>query len=251
MKTKLKLDGSIDMYKARLVVQGKRQKEGLDFLDTYSPVTRITSVRILIAIAALRDLEIHQMDVKTVFLNGDLEEEIYMKQPEGFIVQGQENKVCRIDKSLYRLKRAPKQWHEKFDTVMMSNRFSINKCDKCICFKCTPSGYVLLCMYVDDKHIIGSNKDIIQRSKNMLHSRFDMKDMGFADIILGIKITRNHDGIILSQDHYFMLKKYLRSLKITQMELRKLQLDTQLHLTKNADELVSSSSVASGVCKGH
>ena len=88
MKTKLKLDGSIDMYKARLVVQGKRQKEGLDFLDTYSPVTRITSVRILIAIAALRDLEIHQMDVKTVFLNGDLEEEIYMKHPEGFIVQG-------------------------------------------------------------------------------------------------------------------------------------------------------------------
>ena len=85
---------------------------------------------------------------------------------------------------------------------MMSNRFSINKYDKCICFKCTPSGYVLLCMYFDDMLIIGSNKDIIQRTKNMLHSRFDMKDMGFADVILGIKIMRTPDGIILSQDHY-------------------------------------------------
>ena len=107
----MKADGAIDKYKARLVVKGYKQREGLDYFDTYSPVTRITSIRMLIAIAAVYKLEIHQMDVKTAFLNGDLEEEIYLEQPEGFIVLGQEQKVCRLIKSLYGLKQAPKQWH--------------------------------------------------------------------------------------------------------------------------------------------
>ena len=100
-KKKMKADGSIDKYKARLVIKGYRQKEGLDYFDTYSHVTRITSIRMLIALVALYNLEIHQMDVKTTFLNGDLDEEIYMEQPEGFIVPGQEKKVCRLVKSLY------------------------------------------------------------------------------------------------------------------------------------------------------
>ena len=108
-KRKMKADGSIDKYKASLVVKGYRQKEGLDYFDSYSPVTRITSIRMLISIAALFKLEIHQIDVKTTFLNGDLNEEIYMEQPEGFVVSGQEKKVCRLVKSLYGLKQAPKQ----------------------------------------------------------------------------------------------------------------------------------------------
>ena len=82
-------------------------------------------------------LEIHQMDVKTAFLNGDLEEEIYLEQPEGFIVSGQEQKVCRLIKSLYGLKQTPKQWHAKFDEVMLSNGFKINECDKCVYVKQT------------------------------------------------------------------------------------------------------------------
>ena len=97
----LDINGSIDKHKARLVVKGYRQKEGLDYLDTYSPVTRITSICMLIAIAALFNLEIHQTDVKTAFLNGDLNEEIYMEQPEVFVVPGQEKKVCRLVKSLW------------------------------------------------------------------------------------------------------------------------------------------------------
>ena len=108
-KRKMKTDGSIDKYKARLVAKGYKQKEGLDYFDTYSPVMRITSIRMLISIAALHNLEIHQMDVKIDFLNGDLNEEIYMDQPEGFISLGQEKKVCRLVKSLYGLKQAPKQ----------------------------------------------------------------------------------------------------------------------------------------------
>ncbi|KAK4279046.1 hypothetical protein QN277_016809 [Acacia crassicarpa] len=107
-KKKMKVDGTIDKYKARLVVKGYRQREGLDYFDTYSPVTRITSIRMLIALAALNGLELHQMDVKTAFLNGELEEEIYLEQPEGFVVSGQERKVCRLIKSLYGLKQAPK-----------------------------------------------------------------------------------------------------------------------------------------------
>ena len=104
----MKADGDIDKYKARLVVKGYKKREGLDYFDTYSPVTRIISIRMLIAIAAVYKLEIHQMDVKTAFLNGDLKEEIYFEQPEGFIVPGQEQKVCRLIKSFYGLKQAPK-----------------------------------------------------------------------------------------------------------------------------------------------
>ena len=119
-KRKMKADGTIDKYKARLVIKGYRQKEGLDYFDTYYPVTRITSIKMILSIAALRNLEVHQMDVKTAFLNGDLEEEIYMEQLEGFSTPGQENKVCKLVKSLYGLKQTPKQWHEKFDNVMIS-----------------------------------------------------------------------------------------------------------------------------------
>ena len=109
LKRKLKADGSIEKYKARLVAIGFRHKENIDFFDTYSPVTRITSIRVLFAITAIHVFVIHQMDVKTTFLNGVLEKEIYMDQPEGFVVPGQEHKVCKLERSLYGLKQAPKQ----------------------------------------------------------------------------------------------------------------------------------------------
>ncbi|KAL0346535.1 UNVERIFIED_CONTAM: Retrovirus-related Pol polyprotein from transposon TNT 1-94 [Sesamum calycinum] len=104
LKRKYKADGSIDKYKVRLIAKGFKQKEGLDFFDTYSPVTRITSIRVLIDVAALYDLEIHQMDVKTAFLNGELDEEIYMEQPEGFVVPGQEKKSHYVETILRKFK---------------------------------------------------------------------------------------------------------------------------------------------------
>ena len=230
-KKKMKADGSIDKYKARLVVKGYRQKEGLDYFDTYSPVTRITSIRMLIAFASLNNLEIHQMDVKTAFLNGDLEEEIYMEQPEGFVAPGQEKKVCKLVKSLYGLKQAPKQWHEKFDSAMLSNGFKINECDKCVYVKTTQKGYVIVCLYVDDMLIIGSNAEMIRITKLFLSSRFDMKDMGIADVILGIKISKIPEGLILSQSHY--IAKVLEKFKKYEIKPSKTPVDVSLHLAKN------------------
>ena len=209
-KRKFKTDGSIDKYKARLVAKGYRQKEGLDYFDTYSPVSRITSIRMLIAIASLYSMEIHQMDVKTAFLNGELDEEIYMEQPEGFVVEGKETKVCKLVKSLYGLKQAPKQWHEKFDHTMLSHGFKINECDKCVYIKQNTNSCVLVCLYVDDMLIMGNSKDVILLTKRLLNSMFDMKDLGLADVILGIQIKRNNEGYILTQSHYVekILNKY-------------------------------------------
>nr|GEV25247.1 zinc finger, CCHC-type [Tanacetum cinerariifolium] len=131
-KRKMKVDGTFDKFKARLVIQGFRQKEGIDYFDTYAPIARITTIRLLLALAAIHNLVIHQMDVKTTFLNGDLDEEVYIKQPEGFIMTGNEHKVCKLVKSLYGLKQAPKQWHQKFDEVVLSSGFHLNQSDKCV-----------------------------------------------------------------------------------------------------------------------
>jgi hypothetical protein len=126
-KKKLRPDGTIEKYKAHLVAKGYTQKEGEDFFDTYSPIARLTTIRVLLSLAASHGLLIHQMDVKTAFLNGELEEEIYMEQPDGFVVDGQEGKVCKLLKSLYGLKQAPKQWHEKFERTLTAEGFVVNE----------------------------------------------------------------------------------------------------------------------------
>ena len=122
----MKPDGSIDKYKTRLVAKGFKQLEGIEFFDTFSPVTRIISIRLLVVMAAIFYLQIYQIDVKTALLNGDLNEEIYMDQPECSVEAGQERKVCKLTKSLYGLNQAPKQWHEKFDSCMIENGFKTN-----------------------------------------------------------------------------------------------------------------------------
>ena len=119
----MKIDGTIDKFKAGLVAQGFRQKLGIDHFDTYEPVARITTIRLLVAFATIYHLKLHQMDVKTAFLYGDLYKEVYMKQPKGFVLKGQDNKVCKLVKLLHGLKQASKQWHQKFDETILSFGF--------------------------------------------------------------------------------------------------------------------------------
>ncbi|GKB43455.1 zinc finger, CCHC-type containing protein [Tanacetum coccineum] len=147
-KRKMKVDGTIEKFKARLVIQGLRQKEGIDYFDTYAPVARITTIRLFFALAAIHNLVIHQMDVKTTFLNGDLDKEVYMKKPKGFVMLGNEHKVCKLIKSLYGLKQAAKQWHQKFDEVVLSSGFHLNQSDKCVYRKFDSSEILLSTMWI-------------------------------------------------------------------------------------------------------
>jgi hypothetical protein len=149
-KKKLQPVSTIDKYKARLVAKGYTQKEGEDFFNTYSPIARLTIIRVLLSLAASHGLLVHQMDVKTTFLNGELEEDIYMTQHDGFVVKGQEDKVCKLVKSSYGLKQAPKQWHKKFDVTLVSAGFSANEVDRCV-YYCHGGGQrVILFLLVDD-----------------------------------------------------------------------------------------------------
>lgn len=151
------------------------------------------------------------MDVKTAFLNGEMAEEVYMRQSEGFVLPGQEHKVCKLIKSLYRLKQAPKWWHQKFNDVILSSGFKMNHCDKCVYNRFDDSRQgVIICLYVDDMLIFGTNQDLVDQVKEFLSSKFFIKDMGVADVILGIRIKCQVQGIALSQSHY--IEKVLKRL---------------------------------------
>ena len=133
-----------------------------------------------------------------------------MDQPEGCMVPRDEKKVCRVVKSLYGLKQAPKQWHNKFDHVLISNGFSINNADKCIYNKVENNSCIMICLYVDDMLIFRTNLQVLINTKSFLRSKFYMKDLGEVEVILGIKITRTLNGLNLSQEHYIenILKRF-------------------------------------------
>ena len=122
------------------------------------------------------------------------------------------------------------KWHGKFDSVMMTNGFKINECDKCVYVKNTERGFVIICLYVDDILIMDSNNEIIKTTKEMFNNKFDMKDLGVADVILGIKISKTSDGLILSQSHY--IEKILKKFKQNDSSPMRTPVDVNLHLTK-------------------
>jgi hypothetical protein len=177
LKKKLRLDGTIKKYKARIVAKGYNPKEGEDFFDTYSPVARLTTIRVLLSLTTSYGLLVHQIDVKTTFLNGELEEEIYMNQPDGFTVKGQEGMICKLLKYLYGLKQAPKQWHEKFDKTLTSVGFVVNEADKCLYYHFGGGEGVILHLYVDDILIFGTRLNVIKQVKEFLSQNFEMKDL--------------------------------------------------------------------------
>ena len=231
-KKKLRPDGTIEKYKARLVAKGYTQKEGEELFDTYSPVARLTTIRVLLSLAASHGLLVHQMDVKTAFLNGELDEEIYMDQPDGFVVNGQERKVCKLLKSLYGLKQAPKQWHEKFDKTLTAAGFVVNEADKCVYYRHGGGEGVILCLYVDDILIFGTNLNAIKEVKDFLSRSFEMKDLGVADVILNIKLLRDDDGgITLLQSHY--VEKVLSRFGYSDVKFSPTPYDPSVLLRKN------------------
>ncbi|GJY97276.1 zinc finger, CCHC-type containing protein [Tanacetum coccineum] len=145
---------------------GFRQKSGIDYFDTYAPVVRISTIRLMIAMASIHNLIIHLMDVKKTFLNGELEYEVYVNQPQGFIMPGNESKVCKLIKSLYGLKQAPKQCHQKFDEAVLSNCYLINQADTCVYSNFDKSSKgVIIFLYVDDMLIFGTDQVQVDMTK--------------------------------------------------------------------------------------
>ncbi|KAL2226511.1 UNVERIFIED_CONTAM: Retrovirus-related Pol polyprotein from transposon TNT 1-94 [Sesamum indicum] len=189
-------------YKARLIVKGFQQRYGIDFTDVFTPVVKLTTIRLVLSMVAAENLELQYMDVKTAFLHGDLEEEIYMVQPEGY--NGDDQQVCRLKKSLHGLKQAPQQWYRKFDNFMLEIGFSRCNADHCCYVKRFDEFFIILLLYVDDMLIAGSNVKEINRLKDQLSRKFDMKDLGEARQILGMKITRDKGTgkLWLSQSDY-------------------------------------------------
>ncbi|KAK1667045.1 hypothetical protein QYE76_055204 [Lolium multiflorum] len=211
-KRKTDADGNITVYKARLVAKGFRQIQGVDYDETFSPVAKLKSVRILLAIAAFFDYEIWQMDVKTAFLNGDIEEELYMVQPKGFVDPKNADKVCKLQRSIYGLKQASRSWNRRFDKVIKDFGFIQCHGEACIYKKVSGSSVAFLILYVDDILLIGNDIELLSSVKGYLNNSFSMKDLGEASYILGIKIYRDRSRrlIGLSQSTYLdkILKKF-------------------------------------------
>ncbi|KAL0345452.1 UNVERIFIED_CONTAM: Retrovirus-related Pol polyprotein from transposon TNT 1-94 [Sesamum radiatum] len=164
-KIKTDMDGKIVVYKARLVAKGFKQIHGIDYDETFSPVAMLKSIRILLAIASYFDYEIWQMDVKTAFLNGYLEEEVYMTQPEGFVDPRSPKKVCKLQRSIYGLKQASRSWNLRFDEAIKEFGFLKNPEEACVYKKLSGSNIVFLVLYVDDILIIGNNIPMLKSVK--------------------------------------------------------------------------------------
>ena len=200
-------------YKARLVAKKFSQKERVDYDEIFSPVVKHTSIRMLLSLVAQLNMELEQLDVKTAFLHGDLEETIYMAQPEGFKEAGKEDLVCKLKKSLYGLKQSPRQWYKRFDTFMLQIGYTRGEYDCCVYSRLFDDGHmIILVLYVDDMLIACRDMSKIKELKRMLNSEFDMKDLGAAKRILGMEIRRERDNgrLYLSQGKYIskVLEKF-------------------------------------------
>jgi hypothetical protein len=159
-------------------------------------------IHVMLSLLASNGLIVHQMDVKTTFLNGELKEEINMTQPDGFVVKGQEDKVFKMQKSLYGLKQAPKKWHEEFDMRLISAGFSVDEGYRCVYYRHHGGQGVILFLYVNGILIFVTILDVINEVKIFLCQSFDMKHLGEPDVILIIKLTKRENEITLTESHY-------------------------------------------------
>uniref|UniRef100_A0A6N2LVW3 Reverse transcriptase Ty1/copia-type domain-containing protein n=1 Tax=Salix viminalis TaxID=40686 RepID=A0A6N2LVW3_SALVM len=200
-KIKLQADGQIERYKARLVDKGYNQIEGLDYQETFAPIAKLVTVRLLLSVAALCGWHLYQLDVNNAFLNGDLHEDVYMPLPPGFGRKG-ETRVCKLHKSLYGLKQASRQWFIKLSTTLKTAGFHQSLSDYSLFVRSHQGNFLALLVYVDDVLLAGNNLQDIEDTKLFLSKQFKLKDLGKLKYFLGIEVARSQHGINLSQQKY-------------------------------------------------
>ncbi|KAJ4820349.1 polyprotein [Rhynchospora pubera] len=202
-KTKFGPDGSILKHKARLVAKGYAQKQGIDYEETFSPVARFETIRLLMAVAAQLKQPVYQFDVKSAFLNGELMEEVYVDQPEGFEVKGKENWVYRLSKALYGLKQAPRAWYSKIDAHFQKLGFKRSKNEPNLYVKHKgEEGLMGVCLYVDDMIYFGTNDAMLREFKEQMMAVFEMTDLGKMHYFLGLEVEQEEGRIFISQRKY-------------------------------------------------
>ncbi|CAL8174177.1 unnamed protein product [Prunus armeniaca] len=202
-KTKLNLDGSVQKNKARLVAKGYAQKPGIDYNETFALVARLDTIRTLVALAAQKNWKLYQLDVKSAFLNGVLEEEVYVDQPDGFVVKGSEDKVYKLHKALYGLKQAPRAWYDEIDTYFAQCGFTKSQSEATLYTKTRGEAEILtVSIYVDDIVYTGSSQSMLEEFKQDLMVKYEMTDLGLLHHFLGMGVIQTHTSIFLHQKKY-------------------------------------------------
>ena len=201
---KYKADGSIDRYKARLVAKGFTQTYGIDYSETFSPVAKLNTVRVLLSLAANLDWPLHQLDMKNAFLHGNLDEEVYMDIPPGYTGSSGNKIVCKLERALYGLKQSPRAWFGRLSSAMRKYGYRQSNSDHTLFLKHRQSKVTALIVYVDDMIITGDDADEISRLQEQLSTEFEMKNLGGLKYFLGIEVARSRKGIFLSQQKYVL-----------------------------------------------
>jgi hypothetical protein len=200
-KVKYKADGSVDRHKARLVAKGYNQIEGLDFFDTFSPIAKLTTMRLLLAVSSVKGWFLHQLDVNNAFLHGDLQEDVYMVVPEG-VTPPKPNQVCKLLKSLYGLKQASRKWYEKLTSLLIQKGYKQSSSDYSLFTLQSDTDFTALLVYVDDIILAGTSLSEFARIKGILDSQFKIKDLGPLKYFLGLEVAQSKEGITISQRKY-------------------------------------------------
>ncbi|GJX39534.1 retrovirus-related pol polyprotein from transposon TNT 1-94 [Tanacetum coccineum] len=209
-KNKLDENGIVSRNKARLVSQGYNQQEGIDYDETYAPVARLESIRILLAYACALDFKLFQMDVKSAFLNGFINEEVYVAQPPGFIDFEKPDHVYKLKKALYGLKQAPKAWYDRLKAFLIKHEYKMGMVDNTLFTKKKSSNLIIVQIYVDDIIFGSTCQDMCDEFAKIMHDEFEMSMMGELNFFLGLQIKQMEDGIFFNQSKYIkeMLKKF-------------------------------------------
>jgi hypothetical protein len=209
-RNKMDENGIVSRNKARLVAQGYNQQEGIDYDETFAPVARLESIRILLAYACAHNFKLFQMDVKSAFLNGVINEEVYVAQPPGFIDFENPNHVYKLKKALYGLKQAPKAWYDRLKTFLVDHKYTMGLVDNTLFTKKKDSHIIIVQIYVDDIIFGSTCQELCVDFSKIMHDEFEMSMMGELNIFLGLQIKQLEDGIFFNQSKYIndMLKKF-------------------------------------------